>query len=307
MIHAKEVAYVRYSAPDLDAMQEFLIDFGLQTAVRTADRLYMRTAGSAPFVHVTELGDIRSVGLGLVASSEGDLHTLATHFHAEVKDNPEPGGGKIVTIRDIEGYQVDVVHGMTPSEPIPVRKPIPLNASNEAVRFGRTQALEPGPSHLIKIGHVVLKGPNFPAQLDFYRTVFGFQISDSYFAQNENNMIAAFMHCGLGKHYTDHHSLALIADAKVVIEHSAYEVIDWDDLIIGNAHLASKGYKHSWGVGRHIYGRQIFDYWRDPFGNKLEHETDGDLVNEDYVPEHRHISAEELSQWGPPLNPDFMA
>jgi hypothetical protein len=30
-------------------------------------------------------------------------------------------------------------------------------------------------------------------------------------------------------------------------------------------------------------------------------------VNEDYVPEHRHISAEELSQWGPPLNPDFMA
>ena len=32
--------------------------------------------------------------------------------------------------------------------------------------------------------------------------------------------------------------------------------------------LAARGYPHAWGVGRHILGSQIFDYWRDPFGHK---------------------------------------
>ncbi len=307
MINVKDVAYVRYSAPDLDSMQDFLLDFGLQPAARTETRLYMRGAGPSPFIHVTELGEVKSLGLGLLAAGEDDLHKLAAEFGTTVTASPEPGGGKLVTIRDVEGYQVDVVHGMTPAEPLSVRRPIQLNSFDEPVRFGRTKALPPGPSKVMRLGHVVLKGPNFGAQLDFYSNVLGFRVSDSYYAQSEEQMIAAFMHCGLGKDYSDHHSVALIADPRVVIEHSAYEVIDWDDLIIGNAHLEAKGRKHSWGIGRHIYGRQIFDYWRDPFGNKLEHETDGDLVNEDYVPEHRHISAEELSQWGPPLNPDFMA
>ena len=32
------------------------------------------------------------------------------------------------------------------------------------------------------------------------------------------------------------------------------------------------------GVGRHVLGAQVFDYWRDPWGHVLEHFTDGDLL-----------------------------
>ena len=47
----------------------------------------------------------------------------------------------------------------------------------------------------------------------------------------------------------------------------------------GHDWLKEKGRRHEWGVGRHILGSQIFDYWRDPWGHTLEHWTDGDLLD----------------------------
>ena len=48
--------------------------------------------------------------------------------------------------------------------------------------------------------------------------------------------------------------------------HSAYEVADLDALAAGGEYLREQGYFRSWGIGRHIEGSQIFDYWRDPDG-----------------------------------------
>ena len=45
----------------------------------------------------------------------------------------------------------------------------------------------------------------------------------------------------------------------------------------GHSFLKSRERNHAWGVGRHILGSQIFDYWKDPWGHELEHWTDGDL------------------------------
>jgi hypothetical protein len=47
-----------------------------------------------------------------------------------------------------------------------------------------------------------------------------------------------------------------------------------------------------------VLGSQIFDYWFDPFGFRLEHWTDGDLFNQD-TPMGRHPMSTALdSQWG---------
>ena len=61
------------------------------------------------------------------------------------------------------------------------------------------------------------------------------------------------------------------------MNHAAFEVVDYDDLMCGHNHLKAANRTPAWGVGRHILGSQIFDYWRDPWGNELEHWTDGDL------------------------------
>jgi len=58
--------------------------------------------------------------------------------------------------------------------------------------------------------------------------------------------------------------------------HAAFEVAGVDDLMFGHDFLKSAGHKAQWGVGRHILGSQVFDYWLDPWGHELEHWTDGD-------------------------------
>ena len=63
-------------------------------------------------------------------------------------------------------------------------------------------------------------------------------------------------------------------------------------------YLKENGNRHSWGIGRHILGSQVFDYWFDPYGFRVEHWTDGDLLNSD-TPMGRSSLSEALKvQWG---------
>ena len=83
-----DLAYVRYQAPDLDAMEAFLTDFGLRRALRTDTTLYMRTHGPAQFAHVTELGATpRTIGIGMQAPSEAGLVEIARRVGAAVEDS----------------------------------------------------------------------------------------------------------------------------------------------------------------------------------------------------------------------------
>lgn len=307
MTYVRDTVFVRYAAPDLDRMESFLTDFGLHRVLRTDRALYMRAAGDAPFAHVTELAaEPATLGFGLLARQADDLEAIARRFDAKVEDNPEPGGGRRVRLTDPSGFIVDVVHGQTRAAPLRVRAPIDANPAVGRRRIDHTVRGERRPSNVIRFGHVALLVTDFRAACEFYREL-GLRPSDSYYAGVRENVIATFMHCGLGEEFTDHHTLALITspEGRSRFDHAAFEVLDLDDLMQGHAHLQSRGRTHAWGVGRHIEGSQIFDYWRDPFGHKLEHWTDGDLVN-DHTPAGLAPMGEgALSQWGPPLTPEF--
>ncbi|MES2257023.1 MAG: VOC family protein [Pseudomonadota bacterium] len=308
MIAIQDIAYVRYGAPDLDVMQGFLEDFGLRLAHRTDTALYMRGAGDAPFLHVTELAQqATQIGFGLRAQSLADLERLAGILDARVESNPEPGGGQMVRFTDPAGLQVEVVCGQHPSAPLACRAPVELNRAGQRGRNGGKVRLPSAPSNVLRLGHVAVHVADFPKVAAFYTDILGFKVSDSYWAGGEGNTIAVFLHCGLGEQWTDHHTIALIAaqDNRTRFDHSAFEVVDLDDLMQGSAYLSSQGRQHSWGVGRHVQGSQIFDYWRDPFGNKIEHWTDGDVVNDASVPTHAELLPGELAQWAPPLHPSF--
>ena len=306
----QDIAFVRYQVTDLDRMETFLADFGLHRAQRTPQALYMRTAGSSPVAHVSVLGDTpATLGYGFTARSEQALNEIASQVGAVVEDNPEPGGGQRVRFKDPAGFIVDVLHGQTPVAPLPVREPCQVNPASGRQRLGRTVRLKPQPSGVMRLGHVAVLVSDFPAGRAFYERVLGLRASDTYWAGHDGNTIAAFMHCGLGEQWTDHHTLALISspDGSNRFDHAAFEVIDLDDLMQGGEWLRSRGYRHAWGVGRHIQGSQLFDYWRDPFGNKIEHWTDGDLVNDTTPVGHAPISNDELRQWAPPITPEFFA
>src|SRR5215470_9188993 len=113
LIKVKELAYGRLRAPDLDAMEEFLTHFGMKRSARTPNALYMRGTDPGHHLHVTEKGDPAFVGFAYLAASEDDLRRVAKAPGAsDVESIDEPGGGKRVRLREPNGYQIEVVHGI---------------------------------------------------------------------------------------------------------------------------------------------------------------------------------------------------
>jgi hypothetical protein len=90
------------------------------------------------------------------------------------------------------------------------------------------------------------------------------------------------------------------------VHHCSFEVHDFDTQNLGHEWLASKGYKSVWGVGRHILGSQLFDYWWDTTGNMIEHYADGDLVNEETPVGWGLAGDESLAVWGPEVPKWFL-
>lgn len=48
---------------------------------------------------------------------------------------------------------------------------------------------------------------------------------------------------------------------KAHVHHSSFETNDFDTQALGHDYLRSKGWTNCWGLGRHVLGSQIFDYW----------------------------------------------
>jgi hypothetical protein len=117
----------------------------------------------------------------------------------------------------------------------------------------------------------------------------------------------SFIRCDAGSTPTDHHTLAMMLGPSNRYVHSAYQVADLDALAAGGEYLREAGFQRSWGIGRHIEGSQIFDYWRDPDGLLVEHFADGDLFDNTLEPGWSPMTASGLAQWGPPVTKDFLS
>jgi catechol 2,3-dioxygenase-like lactoylglutathione lyase family enzyme len=299
IIKIEDIAYVRFSAPDLSAMRSFLDDFGM-TCFEQGGRLYGKGSDGRPFLHVTEPGEAKFLAIGLRAETLSDLETLAAAEAVSITDFDEPGGGKIVRLIDPNGYRVEVIAGQSRDEEV---IPFPDLAQNSATlkrRFRSTVRLEPAPAHVKRIGHAVLKVADFRLSEAWYKDRFGFLTSDEIEAAKDVPL-GAFMRCDRGDTPTDHHTIFLAQfPGELGLAHAAFEVANFDDLMLGHQYLKSKKREPVWGVGRHIMGSQIFDYWKDPFGNELEHWTDGDLFTAADPPEKQTMKALLSVQWGSP-------
>ena len=299
IIKVEDISHVRFSAPDLAAMRSFLEDFGL-TCFEEGGRLYGKGSDGRPFVHVTESGAAKFLAVGFRAETVADLETLARHEGVAVEDLKEPGGGKIIRLTDPDGYTVEVVAGQAKSSAsVPVGDP-PRNTAAEKQRLRAAVRLESTPAHVRRIGHAVLKVRDFRTSEKWYKDRFGFLTSDEVEAAKDLPL-GAFMRCDRGDRPADHHTLFLAQlPGALGLLHAAFEVANLDDLMLGHQHLKARKREAAWGVGRHIMGSQVFDYWKDPFGNELEHWTDGDLFTAADPPQKMPVSALLAVQWGSP-------
>lgn len=298
-VKAQELAYLIFERSDLATAKRFMGDFGLLLASEEPDVLYFRGTGSSPFCYRVQRAEKdRFLGFGLTVSSIEELEALAHLPGASAIEQLDgPGRGQRVCLQDPSGFLVEAVAGREPVEALPHRKALPLNQVDEIPRINATQRPPLDAPEIIKLGHVVLEVADYQATCGWYTQHFGFIPSDVQVLPDGSPAVA-FMRLDLGDRPADHHTLAIAQGFMATYSHSAYEVVDADAVGMGQRLLRERGWTHSWGIGRHILGSQIFDYWKDPVGDKHEHYCDGDLFTADHPTGFHAVSPEAMSQWG---------
>lgn len=309
VIKVEDIAWLEFEKPDLVRAEAFARAFGFQTAQHSADELHLRgTDPGAPAVILRRGPRTRFCGIAFKAADEVDVLRLADKTGAAAVQLPEALGGMAVHLTDPSGVPVRVVAGLHQLPGLPDQRPQVFNVGNDLRRINATQRPARAPAGVQRIGHLVLQSSRYLESLNWYLDHLGLIVSDFlYFAsQRERGPVASFIRCDRGSVPTDHHTLAIALGPTNRYVHSAYQVCDLDALAAGGEYLREQGYFRSWGIGRHIEGSHIFDYWRDPDGFLVEHFTDSDMFDNTVEPGWAPLTKSGLAQWGPPASRDFL-
>ena len=145
---------------------------------------------------------------------------------------------------------------------------------------------------------------DFDQSWAWYRKHLGLLPTDVLCSVTGRPMLA-FSRLDRGSEPSDHHTVVLAGGPEVGIMHSAFETIDQDAIGQGQQFLKTKGWNHFWGIGRHILGSQIFDYWLDPHGFEVEHYADGDVFDDAHPTQYHLLDRGGLWAWGSDV-PDAM-
>ena len=306
LTRAASLAHLVFERPDLALAERFLTDFGLVVVKRTPEVLYLRGAGPAAYCYrIHRANRPRFVGFGLNVPSDADLQKLTELPGAsKIEASPHPGGGRFTTLRDPSGFTVEVVHGRANAEELNYRAPLSLNQGVQPVRVNSTQRPPARPPEIYKVGHIVLDVAEYQKTCEWYTYHFGLIPSDVQVLP-DGSPVVTFMRLDLGDKPADHHTMAIAQGFTPGYSHSAYEVVDADAVGMGQKILQERGWKHAWGIGRHVLGSQLFDYWQDPWGDKHEHYCDGDMFTAEKPMGIEFASPEAMAQWGQRMPPSF--
>ncbi|KAK6429096.1 hypothetical protein LTR95_014758 [Oleoguttula sp. CCFEE 5521] len=311
-VRLDRLSYVIYEHPSLSQFDEFAKDFGLVDGGCSSDNeRFYRGYGTDPFVYISRQaseGVKRFVGAGFVAETAADFERATKVAGAEIVDaSTYPGGGKAVSLKDPNGYAVVIHwdqqlrsppdHGISALEGHP-----PVNGALDKRRRGEYTRMKEGPSLVHKLGHWGYTTDNWDATCAWYQQQFNFIPTDMLHSPGNTALdVAIFFRLDCGKTFVDHHNFLLARSDRpgTSVHHSSFEVEDIDTQFMGHQWLEKKGHELVWGIGRHVHGSQVFDYWYDPSHFIIEHFADGDVVNEDT--EILRAEAGHMAVWGPPV------
>jgi catechol 2,3-dioxygenase-like lactoylglutathione lyase family enzyme len=308
-IKVTDLAWLEFEKPNLARAEAFATDFGFAVTAHEAETLYLRgSLPGTPCLVIRKGSRSRFVGPTFKAAEAADLNILAKSTDSRVEPLTEPVEGAIVRLLDPNGFAVGVVHVGQDLPALTEQRPHQLNVGTEPRRINATQRPPSEPARVQRLGHVVLQTPHLLRTLNWYLNTLGMIVSDFQFApgQRERGPALAFIRCDRGTVPADHHTLALNLGPTAGYSHSAFQVTDLDAVAAGGEYLLRRGYERAWGIGRHVQGSQIFDYWHDPDKLTVEHFTDGDLFDNTVEPGWAPLTASGLSQWGPRVSREFL-
>jgi catechol-2,3-dioxygenase len=280
-IKVARLAHVSLHTQDLSKQAEFYTDrWGLEPIDQFGGDVFLRADG--PDHHVLTLTGGGEAGLNHFAfevQHDDDIDRAADILHNQgvtivtpPTQDLEPGVRKAIRFLDPEGNVVELIAGVDQ-----VRDPY-------GARDIKPQSLN----------HVVLFAQDRPRMERFYGGTLGFKLSDT---------LADFM--TFWRCNANHHSIAFASapGPHTGLNHVAFDVKDWQDLMRAVFFMGERGVRRMWGPGRHLAGNNLFSYYFDPEGNVVEYTTEVEQITaDDYVPPVRPLIPD---QWGstPPRGP----
>ena len=219
-IRLARLSAVHYQHPDLAKATTFLGDFGLVETARHEQTIFYRGFGIDPCVYIAEKSpDAKRHFVGatwVVESSEELDRAVALHPSSSVRESNRPGGGRIVTLKDPNGFEVNLIHGQEEMEPRCQGADVhshttepegPANTALEKPRKGEVRRMQPQASPVHKLGHYgfLVPADRYKETMDWYRSHLALTPTDIVYDPDDDQDVIAFLHIDRGLQFVDHH------------------------------------------------------------------------------------------------------
>lgn len=274
------VERVVYGVPNLDECVRFFGDFGLEPAgaggpgARFATLLgqsvELRPADDPDLPPAREEGPtLREIvwGVDTAAALDGLAAELAADRDVRVAD------GEAHTV-DETGFGV----GLAVSQPRQATADYPGTNRTGAVTRWNSPLPAAARVRPLRICHVAMNIPKDGREqaAAFYTDRLGFVPTDRVRA------MGVFLRAPGD---SDHHTFLLChRPDRAGVNHTAYEVGSFDEVIVGANHMIERGWHEARKLGRHTLGSNVFRFIHAPCGGRVELVADMDRVDESYGP-----------------------
>ena len=277
----KKIGHVAYTVPDVEATAKYYEQvLGLAVTKMTGDTYVLSSGGlysdESPVEVVFYQGnEIKLHHIALEVENDEDLQIceeilLSRNIKIKKDEFPQEFGQKSISFEGPFGKTLEIV---------------------TSIRKGGYE-YRPIPFRITKFGHVTMKTPEPSVGKNFFEEILDFRLSE---AIGENFF---WLRCNV-----DHHTIAYCKSHEFGVQHIAFEVASWEDIMRLNDHLMKNNVKIEYGPGRHGPGNNIFIYFKDLNGVRVEVFCDiHRIYNEhNYVPKVWDPSKrlDNVNQWGP--------
>jgi len=276
MSRVTEIRYVGYGVTDLAAETAFYEQiWGLDRVPSDDDMAWFKTQGHDEH-HVVRLRAAEENRIDVIAfatETRADVDALAARVEAAggrivhpPRDLATPGGGYGFRFFSPDGLQFEI--------------------SSDVAR-GTRRDLQRWDGVPLKISHIVLHSPDHQALVTWFCEVLGFRVSDWL------GDFMCFLRCN-----SAHHRIAILP-GPACLNHVAYDMLGFDDVMRGIHRLKQNGVDIGWGPGRHTAGNNTFSYFVTPNGFVAEYTSDLEDVDFDAHEAKVHVPAPMvMDQWG---------
>lgn len=254
------LAHVSLVVPDLELATTFYSEvFGLAVVGESEGRRYLASGRSRTFELELSSGSAALDHFAFSAVGEQSLDEAAAtlaELGVETWDaSGGPGLGRGICFALPTGHAMELV---CESDPVA----FVVNAAADAAHHRGV-----GP---VPIEHVTLHAYDIKANAELL-TRLGMRISESIQPPEMPRWSNTFLRTG-----SLHHDLGMIMnpDDSPGLHHFCFEVPSYGDLVSIADSVAARGVELDASIGRHMSGSNVFIYFKDPFGHRLEVNTD---------------------------------